>query len=292
MEQPKLNSDSDVLPSVLKHERNLRSVPAPPAERADRSAISRNPWAPDGSASLEFWRRRDAWRSSSVAKRPFYTVMLARSVASYFRASSAIPQIDVSIDRSVAGDLLHPQLSRKELGVPLPRVPRSVLALPESVDEYTRGKKRKGVRQELNRARARAIQVEEPSDVDARIAAYAKCEADKVDDLAATVEEARPLLVNPSSIACVGKSSDGETLCFGAITVCGDEAFLARLVSIRDLAGSTAARYAVHTELVRRAIELNVSRIWTDGVVMTHPGLQYFQRMLGYETAIPRVKRV
>jgi hypothetical protein len=84
---------------------------------------------------------------------------------------------------------------------------------------------------------------------------------------------------------------NGRVLCMGVAIVDGTDAYLAKLVSIRERAGASHARYSVHTALTAELIALGATRLWADGPLTVHPGIQRFQRLLGYECARPRISR-
>jgi hypothetical protein len=174
----------------------------------------------------------------------------------------------------------------------VPRLLLSVLVLPDSLDGYLRGKRRQAVRTNLNNAKRAGIAVAELPDSSDSLAAYFESVGSGSDTAGRTGDAARSLLENPGALAMSATDAEGRLLCMGAAIIDGTDAYLVKLISIRDRAGASEARYVVHTALTAALIHRGARRLWADGPLAVPPGVQKFQRLLGYESARARISRL
>jgi len=245
------------------------------------------PWRPADAAFIHIWEYAGAIKVGPVPGRIRAAIRLVSTVLSVTVASRQVKRERVCVERSEAGRLVAALLTHRVGAKAFPRVLLSVIALPDSLDDYLRGKRRGRLRTNLNNAERAGIAVTELCDPTERLAAYVECIDDDVGTSAAGA-----LLANPGAVVVTASDADGRALCMGAAIVDGADAYLAKLVSIRERAGASDARYSVHTALVAELIARGATRLWADGPLTVHPGLQRFQRLLGYECARPRISRL
>lgn len=250
------------------------------------------PSRPADQTFLRYWEHLGGIKAGAVSARIGATVGLAATLLRFVPAVRKIRRETVRIDASASGRLLAALLTHRVVVTAVPRVLLSVLVLPDSLDGYLRGKRRQAVRTNLNNAKRAGIAVAELPHSSDRLAAYFESVDSGSDTAARPVDATRSLLENPGALAMSATDAEGRLLCMGAAIIDGTDAYLAKLISIRDRAGASEARYAVHTALTAELIDRGARRLWADGPLTVPPGVQKFQRLLGYESARPRISRV
>jgi len=256
-------------------------------------ADSGAPWRPADPSFLHCWACASAMKAGPVLARIQAAVRLASTV---LRVASAarkkVRRETVCIEPSESGRLVAALLTHRVGAKTVPRVLLSVLPLPDSLDKYLRGKRRQALRTNLNNAHRAGIAVVGLCDPADSVAAYAECVNGGSDATRTALDAARTLLANPGAVAVTATDATGRVLCVGAAIVDGTDAYLVKLVSIRGRAGASEARYSVHTALTAELIARGATRLWADGPLTVRPGVQQFQRLLGYECARPRISRL
>jgi O-antigen/teichoic acid export membrane protein len=241
---------------------------------------------------FRYWNHLNAMKAGALPGRIRATVGFAGTLLRIVLAVRQIGRQPIQIDASPSGRRLAALLTHRVLVTAVPRVLLSVLVLPDSLDRYLRGKRRQALRTNLNNAMRAGIAVTELLDSADRLAAYFASVGSRSDTTAKAGDAARSLLMSPGALAMSATDAEGRLLCMGAVIIDGADAYLAKLVSIRDRAGASDARYVVHAALTAELIDRGVRRLWADGPLTVHPGVQKFQRLLGYECARPRINRV
>jgi O-antigen/teichoic acid export membrane protein len=242
---------------------------------------------------FRYWEHLGAMKTGAVPARIRAMVGLASTLLRIVPAARKIRRQTIRIEASSpSGRLLAALLTHRAVVTTVPRVLLSVLVLPESLDRYLRGKRRQALRTNLNNAKRAGIAATELPDSTDSLAAYHESVGSGSETTVKAVDTARSLLVNPGALAMSATDAEGRLLCMGAAIIDGADAYLAKLVSIRDRPGASEARYVVHTALTAELIDRGVRRLWADGPLTVQPGVQKFQRLLGYECARPRISRV
>lgn len=184
-----------------------------------------------------------------------------------------LPCIDVSLTGSERGQAIRDYLGRRRYGLGLRLRARSVLTIPDSPEEYLAGRSRRATRTNVSRAKRQGIACVGPYDA---VSAQPGVERLIANDL-----------LNPAAVrrrSCdewlIALDRSGDAVGGAMTTVDREWAMLSFLVGT-----SYDVRYALHTTLVLRLGEIGVRHLFTRGesALLLSPGLQYMQRLLGYE---------
>lgn len=186
---------------------------------------------------------------------------------------------------SASGRTLSTYFGRSALGVvPLNRLCRGVLILPERHVDYLRGHRREAVRRNLRRAAAAGITCEPLADRARAAALLTQLSRSRETPIAtkytrvwwATIER-------PETELCVALDPNGDPLAVAGIVV--DE--MVGLISFA-MASSHEARWALHDHIVRTLIDRGVRYLVAEGggafgALGYAPSLQRYQHLHGYE---------
>src|SRR5262249_12829860 len=154
---------------------------------------------------------------------------------------------------------------------------QGVLVVPDSTQAYLRGHHKQAVRTNLHRASDERLSCRQLASFKEREAL-----ADLIDP-GFTDSLERQLLVGRLEPACscwAVFDADGEPIGLGAVSVDSEVALIWSLVC-RGYLG----RWLLHTEIVSEVADRGVTCLLgaTKMTPVLQPGLQYFQRLLGYQ---------
>ena len=151
---------------------------------------------------------------------------------------------------------------------------RGVLTLPRSPAEYLAGRSRRAVRTNRSHAIKLGISILCPSS--------GLAVRDSVERLAATglIDNPDVLLARTSDEWLIVLDPSEEVVGGALVTIDRDWAMLNILVG-----SSYQVRYALHTELVLKLRAMGVQHLFAsnESALVLPPGLQYLQRILGYQ---------
>jgi hypothetical protein len=191
-----------------------------------------------------------------------------------------LPRIRVRTTDSAAGRALRSYLGQRHRGIPWNRIAHGVLPLPPTPEEYLSGRSRQALRTNLRRAEQLGISCRRVSSAEKREQVERWLAARfPSDDPDATPD--RWIGGPPGEAEWWIASDDGDTpLAIAAVSFDSDWVLLHTMVS-----RSHPARWLLHTELVREAIGRGARYVCVDAdnALQLDPGVQYFQRLLGYQ---------
>jgi hypothetical protein len=189
-----------------------------------------------------------------------------------------------------AGRLLREALGHGIGPALVPRLLLSVLKLPATPEEYLRGRPRQAVRTGVRNAGRLGLTVERVLDPGDRLRVFTDLAMAREDfGDGAVLQRTAQVVAEPSSVVQYVSAPQEARVCIAVAVVAGWWAYLTHLTSRPGAAPRSEARYLIHTRLVEVSIARGVDELWADGPLTTPPGVQQFQRRLGYECARPRV---
>jgi hypothetical protein len=233
-----------------------------------------------------YWRARNGLlegpRRGRLVKLPSFALSAARIA----RTWPYLPVVSILLSPTRSGQRLGELLGHRVGSVRLGRPFLSVLELPDDHGEYLSGRRRERVRTNLHRATDAGVCIESINDLATMCDAYAVCNGRP-----ATEDGTSAMFMTPGAICLGAKSLSGDPLALALVLVDNRDAYLARLVSNREHDGAaSSARWAVHVAATRALVEAGAKRLWAEGPLLVGPGLQVFQRRLGYTCARVRFK--
>lgn len=214
----------------------------------------------------------------TFAMRPRATLRAARIV-------STLPRVDVRLSDSPAGAVIRQQLDKRAMGLPVGRLARAALLLPDDPADYYRGKARQALRTNLNRAGEAGIvcrRLDPGEELDRRSVAL---------DRARGWDPRTTTPAVPEREFVLAEDPEGRTLGISVAIADVECAYLAYLIASEPSGAAGLARYALSAELVERLIERRVRILLVEGTLWASPGVQYFQRRLGFLPYNVRVRR-
>jgi hypothetical protein len=246
------------------------------ARRTARTSAPASPEAQYGGELFETASRylRDV-TSSSGHTRLRHTVR-PRGLAASARLVSKLERLTVSPTDSPSGRAIRAYLEERRYGIPKHRVAQGVLVVPCSSQAYLRGHHRQAVRTNLHRAR------------DARLSCgqldFSEREAvvNLIDPGLTDSWERKLLLARPESAWWAVFDAEDEPIGLAVVSVDSEVALIWSLVC-RGHSG----RWLLHTEIVSEMTKRGVKCLLVAAGMapVLQPGLQYFQRLLGYQVA-------
>jgi hypothetical protein len=203
-----------------------------------------------------------------------------------------LPSERIVVEHSVSGRELMAAVTHGRGRWRRSRPILAVLPIPRESDQYLRGRPRHALRTHLRKATALSLVFREVRDrgewvrlceevLDARGPVAERVEGRPVDWFLRHRTDRCFAVVGP----------DARCRAIAAAIVTPGDAYLRVLISATGEDGAGTARYLLHTGLVRVLSDEGVRRVWTDGPLTVPPGLQHFQRILGYTCVRPRVRR-
>jgi hypothetical protein len=226
-----------------------------------------------------FERASNYWRgvSASSGRRRLLRAFQPRGFAASVRLLAKLEHMTVSPTESPSGRAIRAYLEEHRYGVPKNRVAQGVLVVPNSKEMYLRGHHKQALRTNLHRAHDEQLSCRQLASLPEREAF-----ADLIDpNFAASWE--RDLLVGGRAPACMCwavSDGEGQPIGLGAVSVDSEVALIWSLVC-RGHSG----RWLLHTEIVSDMARCGVKclLVATKIAPALQPGLQYFQRLLGYQ---------
>ncbi|MGY1745135.1 hypothetical protein [Blastococcus sp. SYSU D00695] len=202
-----------------------------------------------------------------------------RAVRSLLRQ---LPRRTLPVSATPAGRELR-AMFRPERPLPFDRAPVAVLDLPASREEYLRGRPRQALRTNLARASAEGVTCA-PVGTPAELHAVATAIADSRRDHSTAATFVRPGQgLAPERVWSAAYDGKGDPVALSHSLVDRDNAGLLLMISALDHPAAPLARYALHTHVVGRLVERDVSTLTVGGsMLLTSPGTRYFQRRTGF----------
>jgi hypothetical protein len=190
------------------------------------------------------------------------------------RVLARMPRIEVSLTDSPSGRVIDAYLRERNRGVRSHLLARGVLTLPRTSEEYLTGRSRRAVR--TNRSHADNLGVSCVGLFDGASA------QDAIRRLTATglIDNPDVLLARTSDDWLIALDQSGEVVGGGLVTIDRYWAMLNVLVG-----SPYPVRYALHTDLVLTLADMGVQHLFAanESALLLPPGLQYLQRILGYQ---------
>lgn len=199
------------------------------------------------------------------------------------RVLRRLPRVSVSVSDSAAGDAIRSRLSERRLGVARNRFAHGVLVLPASAADYSRGRSRQAMRTNVTRAKGLGMTCE-PIPEGERIAVIEAFLAGFKGDAEQAQREIGWWRELPDSHNQWWTVRDGSGAPAGVAVLIRDR----ETAVLRVLLGSSSeARWLLHTCVVESLCEAGVRHLLTysPNALALDPGLQSFQRLLGYTVA-------
>jgi hypothetical protein len=227
----------------------------------------------------------------AVATRPWHVMALLGLLV-------GVPRIDVQFSDSPAGQMLSEHFATSLRGlIPLNRLCQGVLILPESHDDYLRGRQRRALRNNLRRAAAAGIRCEVVACGSSTLQAMRQVVSHRrapvtAEDRVGLMAVWPAVFSHPAVTALVARDRAGSAVAVSAAVIDAEIT-----VIVLAVACSHEARWAIHDYLVRSLIATHVTYLIAAdgrpfGALGLPPDVQYFQRLLGYEVCHVRPRTV
>jgi hypothetical protein len=183
-----------------------------------------------------------------------------------------LPTVDVQLTPSLAGQMIGQHFAIRSDGRLRYRDAQGVLRLPVDVSEYLRGRHRQAVRTNIGHARRAGL----------------RAAVEFVPDWAPGTDDSRLPYITPGPIERWNLVTEEGTIVAQAILSVDEEvALLQGLMSLVP-----HGRWLLHTAIVERLCgSCEVLLINCDDAYLMPPGVQHFQRLLGYEIGRLRLHR-
>ncbi len=182
---------------------------------------------------------------------------------------------------SPSGRAIRAYLEERRYGIPTHRIAQGLLIVPSSSEVYLRGHHRQAVRTNLHRARDEGLTC-------AHLARFAEREA-VVNRLAPRPDslERKLLIGRPESAWWAVFDAEGRPIGLAMVSIDSEVAVIWSLKCHGQL-----GRWLLHTEIVSEMAKRGVTCLLaaTKTAPLLQPGLQYFQRLLGYQVANLRLR--
>jgi hypothetical protein len=214
-----------------------------------------------------------------------------RGFAASVRLVAKLEHLTLSPTDSPSGRAIRAYLEERHCGIPTHRVAQGVLVVPHSSQVYLRGHHRQAVRTNLHRAQDERLSCRQ-------LASFPEREvlADLMDPGYSDSSERQLLIEGRASPAVLPAGSvrdpghvcwavfdaDSQPIGLGVVSVDSEVALIWKLVC-RGHSG----RWLLHYEIVSEMANRGVTCLLVDSSMapVLQPGLQYFQRLLGYQIA-------
>jgi hypothetical protein len=198
-------------------------------------------------------------------------------LAASARLVAKLERMTVSPTDSPSGRAIRAYLEERRYGIPTHRIAQGMLIVPRSRQVYLRGHSRQAVRTNLHRARDAGLTC-------AHLARFAEREA-VVNLFTAGVTDSweRKLLIGrPGCEWWAVFDAEGQPIGLATVSIDSEVALIWAL-TCRGQSG----RWLLHTEIVSEMAKRGVTCLLVEGrtAPLLQPGLQYFQRLLGYQVA-------
>jgi hypothetical protein len=183
-----------------------------------------------------------------------------------------LPTVDVRLTPSLAGQMIGQHFAIRSGGRIRYRDAQGVLRLPANVSEYLRGRHRQAVRTNVGHARRTGL----------------RAAVEFVPDWAPGTDDSRLAYITPGPVERWNLVTEEGTIVAQAILSVDEEvALLQGLMSLVP-----HGRWLLHTAMVERLCgTCEVLLINCDDAYLMTPGVQHFQRLLGYDIGRLRFHR-
>jgi len=203
-----------------------------------------------------------------------------------FRVWLSLPSSPVTSVQDGPGRALRQALTKGWGPLRLMRPVLSVLELPDTLQDYLRGRSRQALRTNIRRADTHGLVAREVHEWP-EAAGFSRAVSSARGGEAGEQHDPEWFLQHRGDRWFVVTGGDGAKIAFAAVAAADRDAYLRTLYSADCHPEASSARYLVHTALVSALLESGVSRLWADGPLTIGSGLQYFQRLLGYQCVRP-----
>ncbi len=201
--------------------------------------------------------------------------------------------VDLRLSDSAAGWALRSYFKQRYLGLlPLNRLCRGVLILPQQRADYLRGRRREAVRRNLRRAGAAGITCETIGDRSRAVEDLLElADGRRLPVTAANVERWRLAVARPETTLVLARDADRRPVAVGSVVI--DDNF--GLIEFA-VANSHEARWALHDHIVQIVIERGAHYLVAEGdgpfgALGFRPAVQRYQYLHGYELRHLRWRR-
>ena len=252
------------------------------ARRAARTAAPALPETQYGGELFETASRYLRGVASSFGRGRLRHTVRPGGFAASVRLVATLERLTVPPTDSPSGRAILAYLEERRHGIPTHRVAQGVLVVPHSSEVYLRGRHKQALRTNLHRARKERLSCRQ-------LASFPDGEAfaDLIDPRFADSWK-RELLIGDGEPACWAVfDAEGHPIGLGVVSVDSEVALIWSLVC-RGHSG----RWLLHTEIVSEMAKRCVTYLLvaTRMTPVLQPGLQYFQRLLGYQIVHLKVR--
>jgi hypothetical protein len=188
------------------------------------------------------------------------------------RYRRSVPRVDVRLTPSPVGQMIGQHFAIRSDGRLRYRDAQGVLSLPADVSEYLRGRHRQAVRTNVGHARRAGL----------------RADVEFVPDWTPGTDDSRLAFITPGPVERWNLfTAEGTIVAQAILSVDEEVALLQGMMSLVP-----HGRWLLHTAMVERLCgSCEVLLINCDDAYLMPPGVQYFQRLLGYEIARLRLLR-
>lgn len=196
------------------------------------------------------------------------------------RVLAGLPRIEVSLTDSVSGRVIGVYLRKRARGLRSRLLARGVLTIPRTSEEYLAGRSRRAVRTNRSRAINLGVSCVGLSGRESAQDAVRRLTASGLINPAILHARTSDEWLIASDEWLIALDESGEVVGGALVTIDRYWAMLSILV-----ASSYPVRYALHTDLVLTLARMGVKYLFatTESALVLSPGLQYMQRILGYQ---------
>ena len=247
------------------------------ARRAARTAAPAFPEAQYGGELFETASRYLRGVAPSAGRARLLHTVRPRGLVASARLVAKLERLTVSPTDSPSGRAIRAYLEERRYGIPTHRVAQGVLVVPRSSQVYLRGRHKQAVRTNLHRARDERLSCGQLASFPER-----KAFANLIDPGITDPWERKLVIERPESTWWAVFDAEARPIGLGVVSVDSEVALIWSLVC-RGHSG----RWLLHTEIVNEMAKCGVTCLLVAARMapVLDPGLQYFQRLLGYQVA-------
>lgn len=194
-------------------------------------------------------------------------------------ALAGLPRIPVTVPGTTGGRRLAAKYTGQEHGVPRD-LAVSVLPLPETPEDYLRGRSKQALRTNSRRAREQGVTCRAVDPLES-VARLEEVVPDRwYDDI---VPGARADLAAGLCTGWIAEAQDGTTEVLALTSAAGPLARLDLMLSAPDR--DSDARYLLSAHVITELAATGSRLLAVDGALTLPPGLRHFQHLLGFGQA-------
>lgn len=231
-------------------------------------------------------RLHEAW--SPDRSLPRRAMLAARALPAVVNCVTRLPVTPAPVSSTPAGITIQRRLRERRWGLPVNRLAQGVLVLPEEFESYVGGRRVRGLRKHMRRAKetmeCRELRHGQHLDV---IKSVLRDHNDTRRPFAIRVKWWDEQLGMPGNRGWYVRTKTGEPVALALATVDAETAYLQALVSTES-----RARWLLHGTLVEdlHAAGVRLLLTYSTNALLLEPNHQQFQHQLGY--TIANVKEV